>query len=72
MKDFFIWIVGSVVLSPILILVLCASFFAFVLAVGYAAGIIYSVKYVPNFWQKWWVINRYYSEALDNLGNSTK
>lgn len=72
MKDFLIWIVGSVFLSPVIVLVLCASFLAIVIAVVYGMGIFYSIKLVPRFWGKWWRINYKYSLLLDNLGNSTK
>lgn len=72
MKDLGLWLVGSVILSPVLLLILCASILAFFFAVVYGAGIIYSVKLMPDFWAKWWKINYRYSQILEFEGNSTK
>lgn len=64
-RHLFVWLFGSLILSPILVLFLSASFWGFVLSFVYAAVIVYSFKPFGMFWESWWRINCYFSSILD-------
>lgn len=65
MKDFCIFLIGSVVLMPIVIFVFSGSPIGFVIGVIYLVVIIYSVKLFPKFWSKWLEINLYYCSLFE-------
>lgn len=66
MKDFVLWLVGSIILSPIVIFILSGSFLGFLCAVVYCVGIYGSLKIVPRFWKKWFAINADYALYLEH------
>lgn len=65
MKNLIIWLVGTLILSPIPILFLSATFWGIFLSVVYAAVIFFSTGPFEKFWNKWWQINCYCSTILD-------
>jgi len=71
-RHLFVWLFGSLILSPILVLFLSASFWGFVLSFVYAAVIVYSIKPFGRFWESWWRINCYFASILDGKDLSTK
>lgn len=66
MKDFAIFIVGGIILSPIVIFGLSDNVFGFLIALVWLVGVICSTKFFPKFWQEWWDINMFYSNFFEN------
>lgn len=59
MKDLMIFLAGSLILAPILIFAVSGGLGMF-LAIAYAFAILYSTKFFPKFWARWWRINLEY------------
>lgn len=56
-KNIFIFITGSVILSPVVVFGVSGSFLGFVAALFWAAVISMSYAIFPRFWKKWMKIN---------------
>ena len=66
MKDFFIFIIGTLILFPIVFLVFSGSVLGFFLGMVYLLSVIMSAKIFPKFWIRWFLINMYYSAFFEN------
>ena len=56
-KDILIFVLGVVLLSPIIVLGFSGSFLGFLAALAWACVLVRSIKYFPRFWIRWWKIN---------------
>jgi len=56
-KNIFIFITGSVILSPVVVFGVSGSFLGFVAALFWVAVISMSYAIFPRFWKKWMKIN---------------
>ena len=65
MKDFFIFLIGTLFLSPIVVFGLSGSFLGFVIASFWVIGIYGTTQWFPRFWKKCWRINMYYVNILE-------
>jgi hypothetical protein len=65
MKDFLIFTIGTIILSPVVILGLSGNFFGFLIALVYLLAVIYSERFFPKFWRRWMKINLDYVNLLE-------
>lgn len=56
-KDILIFVLGVVLLSPIVVLGFSGSFLGFLAALAWVCVLVRSFKYFPRFWIRWCEIN---------------
>lgn len=72
MKDFITFFIGSMILCPVVICLLSASFIGTVIGVVYLLTVIYTSRFFPKFWVRWWRVNLRYVEMIEDLGKYEK
>ncbi len=63
-KKIIIWICGSAIISPVIILIISASVLSVFGAVVYATILFLSLRPFGDFWEKWFRINSEISERF--------
>lgn len=64
-RKFFIFILGTLILSPFVVFGVSGSFLGFVAALLWAAVISISYAIFPRFWRKWIKINMEYVAIIE-------